>query len=419
MSQPPGSPGAPQQGPGGPPQYPGGPRPSSQPPSQGWPSTNPHVPANPPTQPFPAARGPVFGPPGSDSQQPGKKPRNTKKLGLIIGASILALVLVVVGVILAVNYQTRVAEQRAAAAAAQAAEEREVELTRQESAVQASAQGFLNALTQGDPEAALSFAAASPEGNNELLSRDVLFEANKRAPLTGVSVDEPALTESAPSTWTEGTVKVRYSIGDQPQSVDLPVRKVGADWKIDKVAAPVQLGLSGPDRLVNGVTVPPGEYNLFPGSYSVTSTNPLVTLSTTEYILGSPVDSFTNWESDVVLSEEGNNQTLEASKRAVDQCLQSRELAPANCPFIQWSEDGLTIDQSTIRYTLKNDPWAGVQFQFNAGTMTATTSVTVEHEIRADATQNGRTGTLVPATQSRPAHISVKLGSGTPEVTFT
>jgi hypothetical protein len=181
----------------------------------------------------------------------------------------------------------------------------------------------------------------------------------------------------------------------------------------------VELGLIGPERIVNGVSVEPGDYNLFPGSYSVTSANQLVSLNTSEFVLTAPAHSVTDWSSELALSAEGTNQSLEASKRAVEQCLQSRELEPPECPFIQWAEDGLSIDKNTIRYALKNDPWVNVQFAFDAGTMTATTSVPVEHEIRAQATQNGTRGTLVPQTQSRTAHISVKVQDGTPQVTFS
>lgn len=351
---------------------------------------------------------------------PEKEPRNTKKLAIIIGASVLALILIVVGAVLFRNHQTRVAEERAAEAARIAEEQRLAELDRQETAAETSVEGFMTALTESDAEKALTFAASTPEGNNDLLTREVLTEANRKAALTGVTVDDSTLTESTPGTWTEGTVKLRYSIGDQAQTVDLPVRKVGEEWKVDQVSAPVKLGLTGPERLVNGARVRPGAYNLFPGAYSVTSANPLVGLEQSDFVLASPVDPSTDWESNAVLSDEGRNQTLDASRRAVDECLKSKELSPPNCPFIRWAEaDGLVIDKPSLRYTLKNDPWRDVQFRFSAGTMTASTTVTIDHEINAQATQNGRRGTLEPKTQSRPAFISVKLGDGTPQVSFT
>lgn len=411
MSQPPRSPGVPPPGPGDPHQGPGG---QPQRPTGGRPS-----PGNAPPWGQAAPQGRPREPQPSGAPGPEKSPVPKKKLGLIIGASVLALILLIAGVVVAVTLQVRASEQRATEAAQKTETERRAELTRQESAAQAAAQGYLTALTESDPEKALSFAAARPEGDNELLSRDVLLEANNRAAISGVSVGQPALTESAPGSWTEGTVNVRYSLGDQPQTVDLPVRKVGTDWKMSQVSAPVELGLLGPERIVNGVNVEPGDYNLFPGSYSVTSANPLVTLATSEFVLTAPAPSVTDWSSELSLTPEGTNQSLEASKRAVEQCLESKELEPPDCPFIQWAEDGLSIDKSTIRYTLKNDPWVNAQFAFDAGTMTATTSVPVEHEIRAQATQNGTRGALVPQTQRRTAHIIVKVADGTPQVTFS
>lgn len=354
--------------------------------------------------------------PQSPQQPPlnptGKTPGKTRNSGLVIAAFVVALILLIGGLVVAVGYQMRAGQARVAA-------EHQAQLAQQEAAAQAVAQDFLAALSEADADKALSFAAATPEGNNDLLTREVLVAANSRAALGQVTVGEPRLTATADGAWAEGTVKASYAIGDQPQTVDLPVRRVGADWKVSRVAAPVELGLTGPERVVNGVKVAPGDYNLFPGSYSVTSANPLISLGTSEFVLASPTASVTDWSSEVALSEEGSKQSLEAAKRAVDQCLQSKELAPPQCPFIQWSESGLSIDTSTIRYTLKNDPWANVQFAFNAGTMTASTSVPVEHEIRAEATRDGTRGSLIPQTQQRTAHIVIKVQDGTPQVTFS
>lgn len=412
MSQPPGFGGSSPQGPHGPRQggpaghgAPGGPpSPYQRPQGQQWGQAGW----------LPGVAGPQA--PGTP---PGKKPRNTRKTALIVGAAVLVLALLIVGAVLFRNHQQQVAAERAAEAARVAEQERQAEETRQEAAAGTNAQGFLDALSQSDAEKALGYAAAPPEGNNDLLSRDVLAEANKRAALTGGAVDQTILNEESPGVWNTGTAKVRYSIGDQPQTVDLPLRKVGDEWRIDKVSAPVDLGLNGPERLVNGVKVPPGTYNLFPGSYSVTSTNPLIGLDRTEFVLTSPTDPQVDWAPEPVLSDEGRNRSIEAGRKLVNDCLNVKELAPENCPFIRWREDGLTIDKSTLRYTLKNDPFANVKFDFNGATMTASTTIEVSHEIQASATRNGQRGTLVPQTQTNPAGLSVKLGSGTPEASFT
>lgn len=354
--------------------------------------------------------------PGDPSQGPGGVPEprtHPKKRALMVGAGILALVLVVVGALAFRDYRARVAEERALA-------ERAAELSRQEAAATDSARGYLEALAASEADGALSFAAAPPEGNNDLLTRDVLLEANKRAAIGGVTIDGVALAEESPGVWNTGTAQTRYTIGDQPQTVDLPLRKVGDAWKLDRVAAPVKLGLNGPDRLVNGVTAPPGMYNLFPGSYSVTSTNPLIGLTATEFTLASPVDDTTDWEPAPTLSDEGRAQSIEAAKRAVDACLQRKELAPPECPWIRWREsNGVVIDKSTIQYTLVGDPWANVDFRFYGGTMTAATTVDITHRIDAQATQNGVRGTLQASERTLPAYITVDLAQGQPQVSFS
>lgn len=410
MSQPPGFGSGPQwpQGPGaapGPgPWGPAGPAgPPQGPPTQSYPTT-------------PLARGPQFDGAGPRRQQP--EPRNTKKIALIVAAAVLALALVIVGAVLFRNHQQRVAQERAAEAARIAEEERKAEQGRQELAAGATAQGFLEALAGSDAEKALALAAEQPTGNSELLSRDVLLEANKRAALTGVVVDATTLTEESPGVWNTGTAAVRYSIGDQPQTVDLPLRRVAGEWKVDQVSAAVDLGSTGPDRKVNGVTVKPGVYNLFPGSYSVTSANPLVGLDRTEFVLASSSDPRTDWDPELVLSEEGRNRSIEAGKRALDECMKVRELKPPSCPFIAWEEGDLVIDKSSLRFTLKNDPFKDITFRFNGANLTASANFEVTQEIRGMATKNGNRAPLIPSTQTNPARLRVQLGSGTPEASF-
>ncbi|HHV22368.1 MAG TPA: hypothetical protein GXZ30_12685 [Propionibacterium sp.] len=411
MSQPPGFGGPSPQwphggGPGGPPHQPWPHQPQQQNPGFDLHSTQLYPTGQPPG-------GQQFH--GAGTPPPTKGPRNTKKIVLIVIAALLALILAIVGILLFRNHQERVAEEEARVAA----EQRKVEESRQATDAGATAEAFFEALAQSDADKALTFAAETPEGNNDLLTRDVLMEANKRAALTGVGVDETRLTEETPGVWNTGTATVSYSLGEDPQTIDLPLRRVGAEWKVDQVAAPVNLGLNGPDRLVNGVTVPPGAYNLFPGSYSVTSTNPLIGLDRTEFVLDAPTASDTDWEPEPVLSDEGRTRSIEAGRRIIDDCMKVKELQPENCRFILWEEQGLTIDRSSITYTLKNDPFQDVEFRFNGATMTATATVPVTNEIRATATQNGRRGTLVPTQQTNTIGIAVKLGSGTPEASFT
>lgn len=334
---------------------------------------------------------------------------------LIVAAGLTALVLVVVGALLVRDHQSRAEEERAVAAAQQEAEARAAE----EATAASVARGYLDALAASDAERALTFAAAPPDGNNDLLNQDVLADANDRAPLTGVDIGEVTLTEVKPGVWATGTVQARYAIGDQPQAVDLPVRKVDDGWKLDRVTAPVELGAFEPDRLVNGLIARPGAYNLFPGSYSVTSTNPLIALEPGAFVLPSPIDPNTEWMPKPVLSDQGRTQSLEASKRAVNDCLQSKELKPPNCPFIFWEPGALQIDESTITYSLTNDPWANVTFDFYAGDLTARSTVQVAQRIEAQAVKDGVRGTLQPSEQTNPANLVVNLAAGTPEVSFS
>ncbi|WP_141211150.1 hypothetical protein [Enemella dayhoffiae] len=412
-------------GPGGPGQqgWPGGP--SAPPPD--W---RPDGAYGGPTQPIRPGqpRGPQPGGPGNQLRPglPGTagpgRPADPKRKKLLIGAiaAVAALILIIGGIVFYNDYQTKQEQARAAEAARVAEENRRNEQQKQSEAAAGAVNDYLGALGSGDAEKALAKAAKKPEGNAQLLSKEVLQEANKRAPLTVVKVDPATVTENSQGSWDSGKVKAQYKIGDKQQDVEFDVSRSGEEWKLAKVTALVKLGLNGPERIVNGAKVPPGSYEVFPGSYAVTSANPLVGFNSTEFLLGSPNDPSTSWEPSPVLSEEGKKQSTAATRAAIDACLQKREMTPPDCPFINWRVDpGVNVKNETIRYTLKNDPTANLNWRFSQSTMTATTSATVVYELRADATRNGNQGTIVPSTTTRTAFTTVKLIEGRPVVSFS
>ncbi|OYO05562.1 hypothetical protein [Enemella evansiae] len=433
----PGPQGPPPQGP--PPQGPGpqGPGPQGPPGAYG---PGPQQGANPqwrpdgtfgqPSQPLTGGagggwRGPQQPPEQMNPQQPPKQPKQPtdpkrKKILIGAGAAVLALILIIGGVVLWNDYQTKQEQARAAEAARVAEENRRNEEKKQSEAATGAVQTFLQALADSDAEKALGYAKEKPTENAQLLTRDVLIEANKRAALKVGKLEPARVTENSQGEWDTGKVPATVTVGDKEQTVEFAVSRVGADWKLDKPTAKIDLGLDGPERLVNGAKVPPGSYEMFPGSYSVTSTNPLISFTSTEFAFTDPVNPGVSWEADAVLSEEGTKQASAATRAAIDACMSKRELNPPDCPFIGGRvESNVQLDNSTIRWNLKNDPMAGVNWRFSDSTMTATTSVPVASELQASATVSGRRGNIIPETRTRTAYVTVKLADGKPAVVFS
>ncbi|OYN98055.1 hypothetical protein CGZ95_12635 [Enemella evansiae] len=358
-------------------------------------------------------------------QQPPKQPKQPadpkrKKILIGAGAAVLALILIIGGVVLWNDYQTKQEQARAAEAARVAEENRRNEEKKQSEAATGAVQTFLQALADSDAEKALGYAKEKPTENAQLLTRDVLIEANKRAALKVGKLEPARVTENSQGEWDTGKVPATVTVGDKEQTVEFAVSRVGADWKLDKPTAKIDLGLDGPERLVNGAKVPPGSYEMFPGSYSVTSTNPLISFTSTEFAFTDPANPGVSWEADAVLSEEGTKQASAATRAAIDACLQKREMTPPDCPFVSWRVAADTrVNNDSIRYTLKNDPTANLNWRFSGSTMSATTTASVQYELRADATKNGAPGYIQPTTQTRSAYTTVKLASGRPEVSFS
>ena len=360
-------------------------------------------------------------PPAPNQPQQPKQPTDPKRKKLLIGAgaAVLALILIIVGAVLWNDYQTKQEQARAEEAARVAAENRRQEQQKQATAASGAVQAFLQALADSDAEKALGYAKEKPTENTQLLTREVLAEANKRAAITVGPLEPAAVTEGAQGEWDTGTVQAKYRIGDKDQTVEFPVSRVGQDWKLDKPTAKVDLGLDGPERVVNGAKVPPGSYEMFPGTYSVTSANPLIGFSGGDFTLADPGDPNVDWTADAVLTEEGKKQSSDATRAAIDACMRKRELNPPDCPFIGGRvEPNVQLDNSTIRWLLKNDPMAGVNWRFSDSTMSAAASVPVASELQASLTVGGRRGNIVPETRTRTAYVTVKLADGRPAVVF-
>jgi hypothetical protein len=198
----------------------------------------------------------------------------------------------------------------------------------------AAVQGYLEALSRGDAEAALSFSAA-PIPDKSLLTAEVLKKQIEKYPITNVKI----LSDIG------NTVHVLAEFGGKKsdQKLTLPQPKEGQGWKLESAAVTVDFGkgdLTSPKMLpfvtVFGKPVPKsGKLYAFPGWLEFGSSNPNFTVTR---INEEPPSLKQVWMmSDVAsanfeVSDAGQQAIRDALKTMFDECAKSKQLAPPNCP---------------------------------------------------------------------------------------
>ncbi|GAB3713775.1 hypothetical protein [Mariniluteicoccus flavus] len=368
-------------------------------------------------QPGPGPQGSWPGGPGqgfpTGPQQPVPPPRppkdpaaaaRTKKIVLGAIAAVVALVALLVGIFAYQANQKKLAAQRAE-------EARVAEENRQKASAGDTVKAFYDALVAGDVDKALALAAAPPSGATDLLTKEVLAEAMKKAPITGHTVTPGSVTP------TSATVTAAYRIGEKSITTAHELVKSGDAWKLKATSAEVGVGSSGPNRLVNGKEVKPGRYQLFPGGYAVTSTNPFLEVKSGEFVVESVGEPNADSRPTFAVNENGKREAVEAAKRALADCLKRKELTPSGCPMIRWrADDGTVPDLSSLTYTLKNDPWANVTPLAIGTTVRFTITTTIS--IGGSGTKQGRSATL-SGTATNVNSARIDFSTGQPQVTFT
>lgn len=386
--QPDGTPaqGAPQ--PGGPPPgwtlgQPGYPGAGQPPPPPGGYAFGPFSPGQPPPQ-FAGQPGqPIPGGPGQPGQPYGlppagvPAPKRRNKLPLIIGAAALALVLLVVGIVAAVRSgndepavvtdpSTGTSSTPSAAPAALASD---------------AVTGFLTALAAGDVTTAVSFAN-EPVTDDSLIDTAVVADSLKRAPITDISV--PVVTDEYAY-----KVTASYKLGGKPVSDSYRVEKIGDVWKLNDIAAEMDLSTftdDGVPIVINGKRVTSDEVYALPGSYVFTTTLSSIGFGSKNTVtVNSPETFVATYNLKPALTSAGKKAILDATSKNFNDCLKKKAIDPSGCPFAL-NEAGYKIDASTIKWTrIGTDPLKNPRITVD-GTL-ATLQLT--YKVKGTASCNG------------------------------
>ena len=332
-------------------------------------------------------------------------PRRSRKLPILIGAGVLALVLVVVAVVALfrsaadpdpVPPRTSGAPTDPGPGGSPAAAAKPSD----------AVAGFLQALAAGDVSAATSYAA-TPVPDNSLLIPAVLTASSKRAAITAVEVPEVA-DDSAT------TVPARYKIGSTTVLASYRVTKVGDAWKLRSIAAPVEIGTvrtKDVPMVVNGVKTSRNTLYLLPGAYTFTSGAANFDYGKrSTLVVTDPADVPNVYALSPGVSSKGRSAAVAAAKKSWSSCLRSDDPKPGNCPN-RWTNSSFRFKNGTVRWTRKgSDPFKKPTV-VTAGQHVGV-RVKVDLGIRGTCTSGGRTGTCTGTLKGTAgADVTVKASS--------
>jgi hypothetical protein len=262
--------------------------------------------------------------------------------------------------------------------------------------------GYLQALSSGDAQAALSYAADPVSG--PLLSNAVLADSRKRAPLT--TVDVPAVTDPAAT-----SVPATYQLGRTPVSQSFDVVKVNDQWKLTQVTKTIDVGLvrrTSVPMKINGVTIASTTVTLLPGSYAFTTGLAYLSYGSKNVVLlRSPSDEANVYDLRTSLTSAGRKAVVSTAKKRYQKCLKAHALNPSNCPFGGTSKYQYTA--STIRWRQSGkDPFRKVKVTIagNIAQVSMPYSVKISGNCRyqgvayrCSGSQKGRAAGLVTVTR--------------------
>lgn len=198
---------------------------------------------------------------------------------------------------------------------------------------------YLQALSDGDAEKALSFGKSEPS-SKDFLTDDILGKQIAKQPITNIRVLDKGDDRSPLGM---GTVKVAAEFGGKTSEADVRLTKVDDTWKLDNAFVRLDLqNISAQDGAESTVTLfgeplkDKSSVNVFPGYQQLGSTNDY--LDVTQLVEGATLQalsfggtSFLQLKFD--LNEKGQQAVQTAVSDAFTACERSHALNPPGCPY--------------------------------------------------------------------------------------
>ncbi len=198
---------------------------------------------------------------------------------------------------------------------------------------------YLQALSDGDAEKALSFGKSEPS-SKDLLTDDILRKQIAKEPITNIRVLDKG-DEKSPLRM--GTVKVAADFGGKTSEADVRLTKVDDTWKLDNAFVRIALRNVSGDEGADSTLTLFGEplkdkesVNVFPGYQQVGSTNDYLKVSQLDDAAPLQALSFAG-TSFLQVKFDLNDNGLQAVQSAVSDafaaCERSHALNPPGCPY--------------------------------------------------------------------------------------
>lgn len=280
---------------------------------------------------------------------PGGQPPKKSKTPLIIGAAVLALVLI--GTIIGVAVVRGGGEDPVAGGGAGGgggASSAPAESKLPSDAVR----GYLEALAAGDATAALGYATTAPS-DTTFLTNEALAASLKAGPITAINVPE-VNDEYAYQ------VAASYKIGSQAVNADFSVEKDGDVWKLREVAYDLTL-TSVQNKtlplLINGISAEADKVAVFPGTYVFTTGLKTVDYGKANKLLVKSTSDYPEGMADIqpTITSAGEKAFTDAVEDSLDTCMKSKKVKNANCPNSFDRITGAQPDNGTLKWSYDKD----------------------------------------------------------------
>ena len=353
------------------------------------PPTYPNQPGGPGGYP-PQPGQPGAGGPGG-SVPPAK--RGSGRIFLVVGAIVLALIIIGVGAAILLNRTTETANDPTdptgtggpggSAPPGASTTAPPPASTKADESVKA----YLEALAAGNAVVALSLAKDQPT-DKSFLTDGVLAESNKRAPITEITV-------SPPDSEYDSSIEASYKMGDQQVNETFTVQKQGDNFLLYDVTQDVNLETIRSRTLpmqINGVGVTSDKVDLFPGSYVFTSGSPYIAYGGGPMVITSPNDFGSAYDHRPAITAAGTKAVVAAAKTKLAACAKQAKFKPSGCPFLNIRENpGQNITESSLKRRIVGNPFSNVEPRTDyQDPSIAEFSITVRWTATASGTQNGR-----------------------------
>ncbi len=197
--------------------------------------------------------------------------------------------------------------------------------------------GYLEALSRGDAEAALSYSDDQP-GTKDLLTDDILKKQIAEWPITDIRILND---DSAAAVIGMAQVHVTATFGTKTSDATLSLKKNGDKWRLDAAAIKLNAAPGGSSNAAaQTLTVfdkpaDEGSLYVFPGYLDVGSTNKYLDVKTKDPLLLEQLSSYSSpWlQPEITLNSAGTKAIMGELDDDLAACRQSHSASPpAPCP---------------------------------------------------------------------------------------